>query len=211
MSVKIRLARHGKKHLAYFHVVVTDARSPRDGRIIERIGSYNPNLDPAKITLDSEKALYWLEKGAQPSDTCRRILSYEGVLLRKHLNGGITKGALTEEVADKRWNDWKVARDAKISKKLDTLTTAHAQAERDALEAETKVNNARAEVISKRKAEEAIKLQEIAAAKAAEKEANLEAAKEAVKEAPKAEAPKAKEVLKSETPKAKAPKEETKA
>ena len=83
------MARHGKKNHAFFHIVVTDIRSPRDGRYIEQIGTYNPNTNPATIKIDSERALYWLGTGAQPSDTCRRILSYEGVLLRKHLNGGV--------------------------------------------------------------------------------------------------------------------------
>ena len=93
MAVKIRLARHGKKNHAFFHIVVTDIRSPRDGRYIEQIGVYNPNTNPATIKIDHERALYWLGTGAQPSDTCRRILSYEGILLRKHLNGGVAKGA----------------------------------------------------------------------------------------------------------------------
>ena len=99
MAVKIRLQRHGKKNFAFFHIVVADTRAPRDGRFIEQIGSYNPNTNPATIVLNSERALYWLNNGAQPTDTCRRILSYEGVLLMKHLQGGIKKGAITEEVA----------------------------------------------------------------------------------------------------------------
>ena len=91
MAVKIRLARHGKKNYAFFHIVVADSRAPRDGRFIELLGTYNPNTNPASIILDCEKALDWLNNGAQPTDTCRRILSYKGVLLRKHLDKGVAK------------------------------------------------------------------------------------------------------------------------
>ena len=95
MAVKIRLQRHGKKNFAFFHIVVADARSPRDGRYIEQIGSYNPNTNPATIVLNSERALAWLNVGAEPTLVARRILSYEGVLLKKHLEGGVAKGALS--------------------------------------------------------------------------------------------------------------------
>ena len=106
MAVKIRLSRHGKKNYAFFHIVVADSRAPRDGRFIEQIGTYNPNTNPATITLDSDRALVWLNYGAQPTDTCRRILSYKGVMLRKHLQGGVKKGALTQEQADAKFNAW---------------------------------------------------------------------------------------------------------
>ena len=106
MAVKIRLARHGKKNFAFFHIVVADSRAPRDGKFIERIGTYNPNTNPATIELNGEKALDWMFKGAQPTDTCRRILSYKGILLRKHLQEGVKKGALTQEAADQKWNAW---------------------------------------------------------------------------------------------------------
>ena len=99
MAVKIRLQRHGKKNFAFFHIVVADSRGPRDGRFIEQIGSYNPNTNPATIVLDSERALAWLKVGAQPTLVTRRILSYEGVLLRNHLDDGVAKGALTQEQA----------------------------------------------------------------------------------------------------------------
>ena len=108
MAVKIRLQRHGKKNFAFFHIVVADARAPRDGRYIEQIGSYNPNTNPATIVLNSERALAWLNVGAEPTLVARRILSYEGVLLKKHLEGGIAKGALSQEQADKKFADWKV-------------------------------------------------------------------------------------------------------
>lgn len=170
MSVKIRLARHGKKNFAFFHIVVADSRAPRDGRFIEQIGSYNPNSNPAVIELNSEKALEWLNKGAQPSDTCRRILSYEGVLLKKHLLGGVAKGALTEEAAQQKWDAWKAGRDAKVASKKQNISSSAIKAEKESLEAEAKVNQERAEAIAKRKAEEELKKAEAAAeaAKAAE-------------------------------------------
>ena len=158
------------------HIVVTDIRSPRDGRYIEQIGVYNPNTNPATIKIDHERALYWLGTGAQPSDTCRRILSYEGILLRKHLNGGVAKGAISQEIADQRWNAWKAERDAKVESKKQNL--------KKSLNAEAKVNQERAEAISKRKAEEAAAKAEAEAkakaeAEAAEAAANAETAEAA--------------------------------
>ena len=107
MAVKIRLQRHGKKNFAFFHIVVADSRSPRDGRFIEQIGTYNPNTNPATIVLKSDRALAWLNVGAQPTLVARRILSYEGVLLRKHLQAGVAKGAFSQEEADKKFEAWK--------------------------------------------------------------------------------------------------------
>ena len=188
MAVKIRLQRHGKKNFAFFHIVVADSRSPRDGRFIEQIGSYNPNADPATIVLDFDRALAWLNVGAQPSPSVRRILSYEGVLLRHHLDGGIAKGALTQEQADKKFIDWKTYRDSKIEAKKQGLSKAAAAKVKAAIEAEAKVNEERAEAIAKKKAEAA------AAAKAAE-EAAEEVAEQAVEavaeEAPVEAAPEA--------------------
>ena len=163
MAVKIRLQRHGKKNFAFFHIVVADARSPRDGRYIEQIGSYNPNTNPATIVLDGERALAWLNVGAEPTLVARRILSYEGVLLKKHLAGGVAKGALTQEQADKKFADWKAQRDAKIEAKKLGLDKAAAD---------------------KAKAAEA----EEAARKAAEEAAAAKAAEEAAAEAPAQEA-----------------------
>jgi len=179
MAVRIRLSRHGKKAYAYFHIVVTDQRSPRDGRFIERIGSYNPNTNPASIVLDNDKALDWLNKGAQPSDTARRILSYEGVLLRKHLQGGVTKGAITAEEAEKKFNDWKAEKEAKISNKKLSLAEAKEAANKEALSHEEEINKARAEEIAKRKAEEALALEKAKAEKEAAEKAALEEAKAA--------------------------------
>ena len=179
MAVKIRLQRHGKKNFAFFHIVVADSRAPRDGRYIEQIGSYNPNTNPATIVLDSERALAWLKVGAQPTLTARRILSYEGVLLRHHLNGGVAKGALTQEQADRKFADWKEQKDAKVAAKKQGLTRAAAEKAREAAAAEAKVNEARAEALAKKKAEaeEAARkaAEEAAAAAATEVEAAPEA------------------------------------
>ena len=106
MAVKIRLARHGKKGYAFYHIVAADSRAPRDGKFIEKLGTYNPNTNPATIDLDFGKALDWLQKGAQPTDTCRAILSYKGVMYKKHLLGGVAKGAFTETEAEARFNKW---------------------------------------------------------------------------------------------------------
>lgn len=175
MAVKIRLSRHGKKNHAFYHIVVADVRAPRDGRYIEQIGSYNPNNNPATIVLNSERALYWLNNGAQPTDTCRRILSYEGVLLMKHLQGGIKKGAITEEVAKQRFEAWKASKESKLSAKVQTINNAKSAATKELLANEAKVNQERAEAISKRKAEEAAAKAAEEAAKAAEAAAAEEA------------------------------------
>ena len=182
MAVKIRLQRHGKKNFAFFHIVVADSRSPRDGRFIEQLGSYNPNTNPATIILDGERALAWLNVGAQTTLVTRRILSYEGVLLRKHLQGGVAKGALTQEQADQKWNEWKAQRDAKIEAKKEGLVKAAADKAKAASAAEKKVNAERAEAIAK-KAEELAEAQR----KAAE-EAAAQATEEAAEEAPAEEA-----------------------
>lgn len=153
MAVKIRLQRHGKKNYAFYHIVVADSRAPRDGRYIEQLGSYNPNTNPATIVLNSERALAWIKVGAQFTNVTKRILSYEGVLLRNHLDGGIKKGALTPEQADKKFADWKAQRDAKIEAKKNGLSKAAAEQARAAVAAESKVNQERAEAIAKKKAE----------------------------------------------------------
>ena len=176
MAVKIRLQRHGKKNFAFFHIVVADTRAPRDGRYIEQIGSYNPNTNPASIVLNSERALAWLKVGAEPTLVARRILSYEGVLLRNHLDGGVAKGALTQEQADQKWNAWKAQRDAKIAAKKDGLAKDAASKAKAALDAEKKVNAERAEAIAKKAEELAKAAEEAAAAKAAEEAAAAEGA-----------------------------------
>ena len=178
MAVKIRLARHGKKNYAFYHIVVTDVRSPRDGRFIEQIGSYNPNTNPATIVLNSDQALAWLKVGAQPTLTARRILSYEGVLLRKHLAEGVAKGALTQAEADAKFAAWKAQRDQKIDAKKAGLKNDAIAKAKEAKAAEIKVNEARAEAIAKKlaAAEEAAKAAE------AEAEAVAEEAVEAAAE-----------------------------
>ena len=180
MAVKIRLQRHGKKNFAFFHIVVADTRAPRDGRYIEQIGSYNPNTNPATIVLDSERALAWLKVGAELTLVTRRILSYEGVLLRNHLDGGVAKGALTQEQADQKWNEWKAQRDAKVNAKKEGLAKDAQKKAKDTLAAEAKVAAVKAEALAKKR-EAAIKAAEEAAAEAAE--ATAEAAEEAPAEA----------------------------
>ena len=181
MSVKIRMSRHGKKNYAFFHIVVADSRSPRDGRYIEQIGSYNPNTNPATIELDCEKALSWLMVGAQPSDTCRRILSYKGVMLKKHLAEGIRKGALTQEQADAKFNAWMTEKENKISNKKVQLIEGAKASKKAEMEVELKAKEAKAEIVAKKKAEEAARLAEAEAAAAAEA---AEAAAAAEAEAP---------------------------
>ena len=179
MAVKIRLQRHGKKNFAFFHIVVADSRAPRDGRYIEQIGTYNPNTNPATIVLKSDRALAWLNVGAQPTLVARRILSYEGVLLRKHLQGGVAKGALTQEQADQKFDSWKAQRDAKINAKISGIAKAVEENAKAAEAAEAKVNQARAEAIAKKKAEADEAARAAAEAAAAEKAAQEAAAAEA--------------------------------
>ena len=152
MAVKIRLQRHGKKNFAFFHIVVADSRAPRDGRFIEQIGSYNPNTNPATIVINAERALAWLKVGAQPTLTARRILSYEGVLLRRHLQEGVEKGALTQAQADAKYAAWKAQRDEKVSAKISGLKSEAIAKAKEAKAAEAKVSAARAEAIAAKKA-----------------------------------------------------------
>ena len=153
MAVKIRLARRGRKKRAMYDVVIADARAPRDGRFIEKIGTYNPNTDPATINLDNDKAFDWVMKGAQPTDTVRAMLSYRGVMLRKHLQVGVNKGAITQEEADKKLADWSAAKAAKIAEKTEKLTKAKTAARNIKLEAEAKVSAARADALAAKNAE----------------------------------------------------------
>jgi len=143
MPVKIRLQRHGKKGKPFYWIVAADARSKRDGKFLEKLGTYNPNTNPATINLDVDGSVKWLENGAQPTDTARALLGYKGVLLKKHLKGGVTKGALTEEQAEEKFNAWLDEKSAKISGKATGLKDqADAEAAK-ALEAEKAVNAAR--------------------------------------------------------------------
>ena len=174
MAVKIRLQRHGKKNFAFFHIVVADSRSPRDGRFIEQIGSYNPNTNPATIVINAERALAWLAVGAQPTLTARRILSYEGVLLRRHLQAGVEKGALTQAQADAKYAAWKAQRDEKVGAKITGLKNDAIAKAKEAKAAEAKVNAARAEAIAAKKA--AAEAAEAAAEEAPAEEAPVEEA-----------------------------------
>jgi small subunit ribosomal protein S16 len=143
MSVKIRLQRHGKKGKPYYWIVAADARSKRDGKYLEKLGSYNPNTNPALIDLNIDGAVKWLQNGAQPTDTARAILSYKGAMLKNHLAGGVRKGALTEEEAEKKFQAWLDEKAAKVDAKKDGLAKTEAEAKAKALEAEKAANEAR--------------------------------------------------------------------
>ena len=179
MATKIRLQRHGRKNYAFYPIVVADSRAPRDGRFIERIGSYNPNTNPATITLNFERALYWVNVGAQPTDTVRTILSNEGVLLMKHLQGGVKKGAFDEAEAERRFEAWKTKKQAKVDAMKADMADKRQLAAKQRLEAEEAINKAKAEAVAKKKAE-------LAAAKAEAEAAAAAPAAEAT-EAPAAE------------------------
>ena len=153
MPAKIRLTRHGKKKKPFYHIVIADSRAPRDGRFIERIGIYNPNTNPATIELKFDSALNWLQKGAQPTDTCRAILSYKGVLFKNHLLNGVKKGAFSEDEAEKRFQTWLKEKEGKIQAKQEKLLSAKNDAQKKVLEAEIKVNEARAQEIAKKQSD----------------------------------------------------------
>jgi len=145
MSVKIRLQRHGKKGKPFYWIVAADARAKRDGKYLEKLGTYNPNTNPAIIDLNIDKAVEWLQNGAQPTDTAKNILSYKGAMLKNHLVGGIRKGALTQEQADAKFAAWIEEKAAKISDKEAGLSKAQSEAKAKALAAEKAVNEARIE------------------------------------------------------------------
>jgi len=168
MAVKLRLARHGKKGYAFYHIVVADSRAPRDGKFIEKLGTYNPNTNPATIDLDFDKALDWLNKGAQPTETTRAILSYKGVLFKKHLEGGIKKGALTPEVAEQKFQAWVTEKESKISAKTSALAKEKVDSGKKRLSEEQKAKEAKAQAVAQKKAEEAVKAAEATAAPAEE-------------------------------------------
>ncbi len=202
MPVKIRLTRRGRKKAPFYHIVIADSRAPRDGRYIESIGKYNPVTNPATIELDFNKALDWLLKGAQPTDTCRAILSYKGVMMKKHLLEGVKKGALTEEQAEEKFQSWLKEKEGKIQAKVDMLQKGEDTELKKRMDAETKVREARAEELAKRNAEAA----------AAEAKANAPETEEAqTEETPEAveateEAPVATEEVKEEAKTEEAPK-----
>ena len=166
MATRLRLQRRGRKHHPFYQIIVADSRAPRDGRSIERIGSYNPNTNPATITLDFDRALYWLQAGAEPSDTVRNILSNEGVLMKKHLLGGVAKGAFTEEVAETKFNEWVESKQKEADSVISKDQEKQRAEDKARLDAEKKANQARADELAKKKAEVVAKLEAEIAAKA---------------------------------------------
>lgn len=189
MATKIRLQRHGKKGKPFYHIIVADARAPRDGRFIERLGSYNPNTNPATIDINFDKTLDWVNNGAQPTDTCRAILSYKGVLYKKHLQGGVQKGALTEEQAEAKFQAWLEQKEGKITGKKSGLVSAKEEARKAALAAEAKKKQDRAAAIAAKNTPPAEEVEE-----------QETPAAEAEPEAPVAEAPVAEEAPAAEAP-----------
>ena len=159
MPAKLRLQRFGKKGYAYYHIVVADGRAPRDGKFIEKIGSYNPNTNPATIELNTDRAVSWLHKGAQPTDTLRAILSYKGVLYKKHLEDGVKKGALTQEQADEKFAAWSTQKQTKVESKKGSLAESRKADMEARLKAEKTKKETRAKAIAAKntppKAEEA--------------------------------------------------------
>ena len=158
MATKIRLQRHGRKAYPFYKIVVADSRAPRDGKFIEKLGTYNPNTEPATVDLDFERALHWLHVGAQPSDTARSILSHEGVLLKKHLLAGVKKGAFDEATAEAKFEAWKAKKAGELGTLKDALAKKKASEAKAALEAEQATNKAKAAVVAaKKQAEEEAK------------------------------------------------------
>jgi ribosomal protein S16 len=186
MAVKIRLQRRGKKGQPFYHIVIADARVARDGKFIDKIGSYNPLTIPATIELDVDKAMQWLKNGAQPTDTARAILSYKGVMLKRHLQIGVDKGAISQEVADNKYNAWVSEKEAKIAKIAEQKSNERKTAEKKAFDAEVAVNKQRAEAIAKKRAE-IEEAQRKAAQEAKQKEEEAKAALEAKPQEAKAE------------------------
>lgn len=168
MPLKLRLQRHGKKRSPFYHIVAADSRAPRDGKFVEKVGTYNPNVNPAIIDLDFERALHWLTVGAQPTDTARAILSYKGVMYMNHLNKGVAKGAMTQEQAQAKFDKWMEGKEAQVAAKVSGLDKAKREAAAATLKAET-------EIKEKRAAEYAAKNAELAA-EAAKAQAEAEAA-----------------------------------
>jgi small subunit ribosomal protein S16 len=153
MPAKLRLQRHGKKGKAYFHIVVADSRAKRDGKFIEKIGIYNPISNPATIELNIDRAIYWLNNGAQPTDTTRAILSYKGAIYKNHLNKGVAKGALTQAQADAKFEKWLQEKEAKVQAKKDKLTKQSAEDRKKQLAAEVEQSQAKARLILEKQSE----------------------------------------------------------
>lgn len=182
MATKIRLQRHGRKGYAYYQVVIADSRAPRDGKFIERVGTYNPNTNPATVDIKFDRALYWVQTGAQPTDTVRNILSEKGVYMMKHLLGGVKKRAFSQEEAEKRFQAWLKNKETALSTIKSKENEKLIMAEKARLEAEKEANKAKAEVVAKKRAELA------AQEAAAQAEAAVEAQAEETETAASAEA-----------------------
>lgn len=191
MSVKIRLQRHGKKGKPFYWIVAADARSKRDGKFLEKLGTYNPNTNPATIDLNVDGAVQWLHNGAQPTDTARAILSYKGALMKHHLDGGVRKGALTQEQADAKLAQWLEAKAGKVDAKKDGLSKAKADAREKALKAEKEANEKRAAKAVEEVAEETT--EEVVAEAATEETVSEVAAEETVAEVVTEETPEVEE------------------
>jgi small subunit ribosomal protein S16 len=227
MPTKIRLQRKGKKGQPFYHIVIADGRAPRDGKYIERIGSYDPITKPAEINIQFDRALHWLQTGAQPTDTVRAILSYKGILYKNHLYKGVKKGALTQEQADAKFDSWLKDKEAKVLGEVKNIELAIKEDKKKRLDAEKKINEDRAKELAAKKASE-LKLEagedednaeEVAEAAApvaeeVKEEPKAEVVEGSKAEEPKAEEPKAEEkkeeAPKEEAPKAEAPKAEAK-
>lgn len=220
MSVKIRLQRHGRKKSAFFHIVVADSRAPRNGRFIEKLGIYNPNTNPATIDLNFDSTLNWVQNGAVPSDTCRAILSYKGVMMKHHLLNGVKKGAHTEEQVEEKFQAWLTDKENRVEAKTSGLSDAKAAKRKADLEREAKISEERAAKIAEKNTPPADEVEEAPVAEEANEtateEPTAEAAAPAVEET--VEEPKAEEKVeapaeeKVEEPKAEAeaPAEEAK-
>ena len=176
MPTRIRLQRHGKKNQPFYHIVVADGRAPRDGKFIEKLGTYNPLTNPATIELNFDSAVEWVKNGAQPSDTARRILSYKGVLLRRHLQIGVEKGAISQEQADVKFNEWLQAKEAKIAAAKSEVENNARNTRKARLEAEKKANETKAAAVAAKR--------QAAAEAAAAAKAEAEAAENGEAEAP---------------------------
>ena len=186
MATKIRLQRHGKKGKAFFHLVAADSRAPRDGRYIEKLGTYNPNTNPATIEMNFDRTLHWVQVGAEMTDTARALLSYKGILHKNHLLNGVKKGALTTEQAEEKFAKWMEEKEGKVQGKKDSLSSAEEKAKADRMKAEVAVKEARAKEIAEKNAPEPEPVvEEAPAAEATEEAPAAEAAP--VEEAPAAE------------------------
>ena len=196
MPVKLRLQRHGKKGKPFYWLVAADSRAKRDGRYLEKIGTYNPNTNPASVDIDINRAVNWLEKGAQPTDTARTLLSYKGAMLKHHLNGGVRKGAITQEEADKKFDIWIKEKEEKIQAKKDSLSQADKESAKKRLNAEKEASEKR---LANAKSKEEAKVETPAAEEApAVEEAPAAEETPAAEEAPAAEETPAVEEIKEE-------------